>query len=755
MAYLFLDEELSAVLNLIGPDIASLNGYIRSSYSPQALLATVDLATAGPLLSAVAAECSRCCSTMAERHWHSHIEAYLLGTSTLEFGHRYRGLLEAEFEAYKNQRSALESIIFSGEERSVGLNPGTGLSVLDPRYRNAHSVEDSYRNEGWTVLRNDGLSKILTDHQRASLNEFISTFNISASGGLSGGLGRIELVHLDFPLQFVSQDIYLENRYRAGIWGPRFRIGFIVEQLVVLVGKILPLVSRTMEAVLLLCREIDDHAASSLQTGDVRPPSPAVFGVNLSFMHKFLVDHPEIARESMTTAAVVSSIIVPATSASQQSLVESLITTSPQYVSDIRANWRKPAFVWLTVGNVITYETGFFAYASHAWLLPFVELVNILTQSARVHYLDHRRDADGVLMTWRALDEQEMLEHSYFWFDIFCKSQHNMVPVIDEFHRAIDATKKVVSVLYPERPIVFSRIWCIFEIWTAVNRSAELVPAIPDVIFETFAAHAKKLFDRRPDLQKPREYSSFEISEERTRETDVVRTKFYKYLQSALPIDLRRAQATYPEDLRMIMGLIDLSLGVAALNKIVFDAVFDQVWKKMVGKFGYFKFSAHQSRACFGGDGLVLLADGVQSRRVQDIIVGDKVTSDEGGVAEVVLVCKYPIDPAVGVEICEIDNLLITPEHPVYNHKSGRWMLPKDLDGVEVRRLHNLDYVYNFELSPGASSVLINGVRVMTLGQEVGFEERSDSLYGWGWRQNPERETFLMEARRQVCVSIS
>ena len=53
------------------------------------------------------------------------------------------------------------------------------------------------------------------------------------------------------------------------------------------------------------------------------------------------------------------------------------------------------------------------------------------------------------------------------------------------------------------------------------------------------------------------------------------------------------------------------------------------------------------------------------------------------------------------------------------------------------------------------TSVIINGVGVMSLGQEIGFEPISDALYGWGWNSNPERQRYLTRmnaAQEALCV---
>ncbi len=123
----------------------------------------------------------------------------------------------------------------------------------------------------------------------------------------------------------------------------------------------------------------------------------------------------------------------------------------------------------------------------------------------------------------------------------------------------------------------------------------------------------------------------------------------------------------------------------------------------------------------------------------------------EGKRAEVALITCDEVSRAVGVDVCNCKGMWITPEHPILwqgargdaEAAEGQpvWVLPQDV--LEVQRVNSIDALYNFELVPGASSVVINGVGVITLGQEIGFEPISDALYGWGWKSNPERQRYL------------
>ena len=131
------------------------------------------------------------------------------------------------------------------------------------------------------------------------------------------------------------------------------------------------------------------------------------------------------------------------------------------------------------------------------------------------------------------------------------------------------------------------------------------------------------------------------------------------------------------------------------------------------------------------------------------------ITAD-GKSAEIVLVTCDGVSKADGIDMCEHKGLWITPEHPILWQLDGQtelvWKMPKAV--LKVQRVHFLEAIYNFELSSGASSVILNGVGVITLGQEIGFEPASDALYGWGWKHNPLRERYLVKTNLESCVPL-
>ena len=131
----------------------------------------------------------------------------------------------------------------------------------------------------------------------------------------------------------------------------------------------------------------------------------------------------------------------------------------------------------------------------------------------------------------------------------------------------------------------------------------------------------------------------------------------------------------------------------------------------------------------------------------------------EGKRAEVALITCDKVDTTFGVDVCYYKGMWITAEHPIlwYHSKSSKenseeqtepvWRMPKDV--LEVQRVYSIDALYNFELSSGSSTVVINGVGVLILGQSIGFDPEADALFGWGWKNNPERRKYLPRASDQ------
>ncbi|KAG2431289.1 hypothetical protein HYH02_013420 [Chlamydomonas schloesseri] len=382
------------------------------------------------------------------------------------------------------------------------------------------------------------------------------------------------------------------------------------------------------------------------------------------------------------------------------------------------------------------------AFASHAWGTPFQQL-----------WLG--------LQSWKQTD---------FWIDIFHKNQWQSVAVHD-LSDNLRLSGRVALVVFPfPQPLVLTRVWCLFEIMTALQLDVPIKLCCSPASFNGFW---KAMRD------KGGSYAS--ITPEILAEVEA--------------LDVSTAQATVPADKDMILDMIRNSIGIGDMNKQVKE-LFVKLLKDVEEQINAKMREDIIAQACFSGDGLVPVlvpAVGVvgaapgaaapfhdahmqhrqqQLRRVAEVRPGDWLVTADGGVSRVVLVTVDEVGPA-GMEVCALPcsstgdttsgtsgtngghHLLVTPDHPVF--VDGAWRLPRALAPVQLLAAEQVPYgaVFNFELDPPAT-VAVSGVRLVTLGQDlrlqpyVGVTEESNALYGWGWRAQPERRARLLAQARRL-----
>lgn len=164
-------------------------------------------------------------------------------------------------------------------------------------------------------------------------------------------------------------------------------------------------------------------------------------GVSLGFLLRFLSAHPEIEKKGLSTAEVCYQIIVPSTAHSQLTYAESYheaVDSSPSS-----------------------------CFVSHAWSYPFAVLVNTIAR-----YEDRKSPGIGC----------ENIGGSY-WIDIFSKNQWivNSASTERELAAAVgsahnqnggsngEGASSLLFVVHPwPEPAAIRRIWCLFEVFTAV-----------------------------------------------------------------------------------------------------------------------------------------------------------------------------------------------------------------------------------------------------------------------------------------------
>jgi hypothetical protein len=315
-------------------------------------------------------------------------------------------------------------------------------------------------------------------------------------------------------------------------------------------------------------------------------------------------------------------------------------------------------------------------------------------------------------------------DYCFYWIDVFAKNQHVPSPAMDEFRMALQAPGKMILPMWPSaEPICLNRIWCLYEIWTAMTMNTEIVTIFGDdeIIDALELEGGAKLGAAEP-------------------------IHYLAKIKSALEFDVRRASATVPDDIDTILGLIDESVGAEEMNESICVTISSFLQKYLARN--HELATADLSLPCFDGDSTVLMYDG-STKAVRDMKAGDMVltydaesgsgkdgsAAEKSRVAKVVLVTRDKV-PGGMSEMCQVSKALFTPEHPIFDTAQKKWRQAKDVVPPVAMPISE---VFNIELDEGHSSVVINGVGTITLGSVIEFDVETDALYGWGWKHNPMR----------------
>ena len=184
---------------------------------------------------------------------------------------------------------------------------------------------------------------------------------------------------------------------------------------------------------------------------------------------------------------------------------------------------------------------------------------------------------------------------------------------------------------------------------------------------------------------------------------DKVRIVFVKQLtfntfevtidQCAYPVPITELNPTY--GLTTTDGTV--SFFVTAIN--------GNRWTVTVGS-GVFKLGAvcYAVIVCYGGEGLVSMADGT-TKRVADVIPGELVLDADG--QPVLVRTNEPMPVSEPVMMVELNGLWITAKHKV-RVESGEWVRAESLG---TPQWHELSALYNIDVERGVS-LRINGLAV-------------------------------------------
>ena len=164
-------------------------------------------------------------------------------------------------------------------------------------------------------------------------------------------------------------------------------------------------------------------------------------------------------------------------------------------------------------------------FVSHAWKYRFSDVVDCVQQYEALH------------------------PNTYFWFDLFANNQHEATAYQFEwwcstFRDSIQSIGSVLLVMAPwHNPLPLTRAWCLWEIFSAIQASAQLSIIIPLSQREDFKAR---------------------VSADR----EVV-------LRCVMAVDARQAQALKATDRENIFHAISSTVGFDVLNTRVRDGLRD------------------------------------------------------------------------------------------------------------------------------------------------------------------------------------
>eukprot|EP00050_Salpingoeca_kvevrii_P019077 m.82100 g.82100 ORF g.82100 m.82100 type:complete len:520 (+) comp8252_c0_seq1:161-1720(+) len=418
------------------------------------------------------------------------------------------------------------------------------------------------------------------------------------------------------------------------------------------------------------------------------------------FLHEFLEKHGDAISDTMTTSEVVKTIVIPATADSRLSYVEAhLLGTN-------RGRIQSAAKTKADGAEYAKSKKTFFV--SHAWSMPFRMLVSLVDEAM----VANAKEIYGLGPTLSELLETAKKScGNLLWIDVFCKNQHIPAPAMEEFRSAITASSAVLLSYWPARnPLALTRVWCLYEIYSAAMLGARLSVSMPTDTWKEFQSIHKIKFDGDSSMS----------------DDDVERL----LRETGLEFDAKNAQASVASDKDMILGLIHSDMSIEKFHDVIWKQLASSVRVKRVGEnFG--------SIPCFAGDGQVAMADGT-TKRVDAIQAGDLVCGGTSGApAAVTLVTRDALTEPV--EACLLNGLWVTSEHPVL--VDNQWVLPKSLVKPEMVPL---DAVYNFELEKGGNSFVVNGVQLIALGHNLDIDPASDAIWGHGWALNPDRVRYQL-----------
>jgi hypothetical protein len=136
---------------------------------------------------------------------------------------------------------------------------------------------------------------------------------------------------------------------------------------------------------------------------------------------------------------------------------------------------------------------------------------------------------------------------------------------MQEFRASILAPGRCVVAMSPVRALAVTRIWCLYEIWTAsVLEGVQIIPTFPQRDYEVLM---------RSTLAEVESKSS----------VDVIGRTLFQAVHDELQVDILRATATRPEDIGTIMDMIkeENPDGVEKLNYVIEDVIATALFERL------------------------------------------------------------------------------------------------------------------------------------------------------------------------------
>ena len=308
--------------------------------------------------------------------------------------------------------------------------------------------------------------------------------------------------------------------------------------------------------------------------------------ISLACLEKFLETHKDSITADMTTSDVVQQIIVPETLRHASSYVTAKMNTTEEVVEPLHST---------TTGTVVAPRpplghVDFFV--SHAWSYSFLELVSAIRNHHARHGIGIERPKRSSPDNAASTTESSLVvgngtvraakadtskttgpeRDTYYWLDIFAVNQHNLFSETElpQLCNAINASTAVVVVLYPwDQPVSLSRVWCLFEMMTAMNSEKTVTVLMPPSQHALFKVLLQTLASWGVCLRTGTYFTTLRCTSghhlfticglDSNASQEQLDRDFGTIRQRLSEIDSEHAQATDPQDLKNIRKQIEVS----------------------------------------------------------------------------------------------------------------------------------------------------------------------------------------------------